>query len=82
MVGESGSKKRRDQNATVPGRRTRKQIGIEKQADAEAAARMRRIPGPLKKLRTQEVAEMLMEDALNGDMTQMFLVLRLGGCLK
>jgi hypothetical protein len=82
MVGDSGRKMRRNQNATVPGRRTRKQIGVEKRADAEAAGRMRRIPGPLEKLRSQEVAEMLMEEALNGEMTQMFLTLRLGGCLN
>jgi hypothetical protein len=82
MVGNGGSKKRRDQNATIPGRRTRKQIGVEKRADAEAAGRMRRIPGPLERLRSQEVAEMLMDEALNGEMTQMFLMLRLGGFLK
>jgi hypothetical protein len=72
MAGKGGSKKRRDQNATVPGRRTRKQIGVEKRADTEAVGRMRRIPGPLEKLRSREVAEMLADDALKGEMKQMF----------
>ena len=78
MAGKGGSKKRRDQNATVPGRRTRKQIGVEKRADAEAVGRLRRIPGPLEKLRSREVAEMLADDALK-EMTPMFLLLRLAG---
>lgn len=81
MVDRADSKKRRDQNATVPGRRTRKQIGVEKHEDAEAAGRVRRIPGPLEKLRAGVLAEMLVDDALEGDMTSMRLMLRLSGCL-
>ena len=81
MRDEDGSKKRRDQNATVPGRRTREQIGVEKNADAEAAGRVRRIRGPLEKLKAGMLAEMLVDDALSGDMTSMLLMLRLSGCL-
>ena len=78
---EDRGKNKRDQNATVPGRRIRKQIGVEVHADAEAAGRVKRIPGPLKKLRARLVAAMLMNEALNDDLTSMLLVLRLSGCL-
>lgn len=81
-VGEDGRKKRGDQNATVPGRRVRKQIGVEKQVDAEWAGRMKRIPGQLGKLEPRRVAEMLAENALKGEKTPMMLLLRLSGCLK
>jgi hypothetical protein len=82
MVDGSVRKKRREQNATVPGRRVRKQIGVEKHVDEEVATRMKRIPGRLRKLGARKVAEMLAEEALSGEMTPMMLLLRLSGCLK
>lgn len=82
MVGAGGGKKRRDQNSTTPGRRTRKQIGVEKRPDEERAGRLRRIPGQLEKLDPHKVADMLVEEALEGEMTQMLLLLRLGGFLR
>jgi len=81
-VGEGGNKKRRDQYSTVPGRRTRKQIGVEKRVDTEVAGRTRRIAGRLEKLKSRKVAEMLADDALSGEITPLLLLLRLSGCLK
>ena len=81
-VGEGGKRKRRDQNATVPGRRTRKQIGVEKRVETEVAGRTRRIAGRLEKPKSRKVADMLADDALNGEVTPLLLLLRLSGCLK
>jgi len=81
-VGEGGKRKRRDQNATVPGRRTRKQIGVEKRVETEVAGRTRRIAVRLEKPKSRKVADMLADDALNGEVTPLLLLLRLSGCLK
>ena len=78
-VGEGGKRKRRDQYATVPGRRTRKQIGVERRAETERVGRTKRIAGRLEKPGSRKVAEMLAEDALNGEMTALLLLLRLSG---
>jgi hypothetical protein len=81
-VDKRGRKKQSDRKIPVPGRKVRKQIGVEKEADTEADWRTNRIPGPLRKLGARRIAEMLAEDALKGKMKPMILLLRLAGCLK
>ena len=78
-VGDGGKKKRGDQNATVPGRRTRKQIGVEKRVVPEAVGRVKRIPGRLEMLKPQAVAEMLVDDVLSGELKDIRFLLRLTG---
>jgi len=46
------------------------------------AGRTRRIAGRLEKLKSRNVAEMLADDALNGEVTPLLLLLRLSECLK
>lgn len=66
---------------TVPGRRVRKQIGIERSTDAESAGRLKSLKRRLGKLDSHNVAELLVEDALEGELTPMLLLLRILGCL-
>ena len=65
----------------VPGRRMRLQIGVEKSDDIERTARIRGLERQLGKLQARGVSVALMEDALNGDLTSMLLVMRVLGVL-
>jgi hypothetical protein len=72
-------KKRGDRNATVPGRRTRRQIEVVKSADAESAARLGRHPGRLDKLEAGRVTKMLVDDAIAGDVRAAKLLMKMTG---
>ena len=65
----------------MPGRRMRLQIGVEKSDDIERTARIRGLERQLGKLQARGVSVALMEDALNGDLTSMLLVMRVLGVL-
>jgi hypothetical protein len=65
----------------VAGRRVRLQIGVEKSDDFERTARIKRLERRLGKLEPREVSTALVEDALNGDLTSMLLVMRVLGVL-
>jgi hypothetical protein len=65
----------------VPGRRVRKQIGIKKSADAECARRLRSLERRLGKLNPHDVADLLIEDAIKGEIIAIHLLLRIVGCL-
>jgi hypothetical protein len=59
----------------------RLQIGVEKSDDIERTARIRGLERQLGKLQARGVSVALMEDALNGDLTSMLLVMRVLGVL-
>jgi hypothetical protein len=72
--------KRVEKIATVPGRKVRKQIGVEKRSDVELAMRLKGVTGRLKKLESRAVANMLADDAEDGDLNALLLLLNLCGC--
>lgn len=81
-VGGGGRKKRVEKIATVPGVKVRKQIGVERSADVELAMRLQDVTGRLKKLESRAVAKMLADDAEDGSLKAVMLLLSLIGCFE
>ena len=79
-VAGGGRKKRVEKIATVPGKKVRKQIGVEKSADVELAMRLQDTTGRLEKLDSGAVARMLADDAEDGNLKALMMLLRISGC--
>ena len=75
-----GRKKRVEKIATVPEKKVRKQIGVEKSADVELAMRLQDTTGRLEKLDSGAVTRMLADDAEDGNSKALMLLLRIIGC--
>jgi hypothetical protein len=81
-VGGGRRKRRVEKIATVPGMKVRKQIGVERSADVELAMRLQDVTGRLEKLESRAVAEMLADDAEDGSLKAVMLLLSLIGCFE
>lgn len=75
-----GRKKRVEKIAAVPGKKVRKQIGVERSANVELAMRLRDTTGRLEKLDSRAVAKMLADDAEDGNLKALMMLLRISGC--
>lgn len=79
MGGDTRSGKRRDRKTTIPGRRSKGRVETGGQAATEEALRIKKSAGRLRRLNVQTVADLLGEDAANGKVGALKLMLRLVG---